>query len=123
MRKRFLSILLCLVMVAGMLPTVAFAEGTGNKNIMLGTSGIKDPTKTDVEGKGSYYTPNSYIYFGVNSENSNTPIKWRVLDADNANDGKTNGIFLLSEYLLASGIKFNEQLSDGNSWQGSKAQS
>lgn len=123
MRKRFLSILLCLVMVAGMLPTVAFAEGTGNKNIMLGTSGIKDPTKTDVEGKGSYYTLNSYIYFGVNSENSNTPIKWRVLDADNANDGKTNGIFLLSEYLLASGIKFNEQLSDGNSWQGSKAQS
>lgn len=45
---------------------------------------------------GSYYVPNSYIYFGINSENSSTPIKWRVLDANTANAGTTSGMFLLS---------------------------
>ena len=39
MKKRILSILLCLCMAACMLPTVAFAADTG-KAIQLGTSGI-----------------------------------------------------------------------------------
>lgn len=89
--------------------------------IQLGTGGISDPTEVE-DGQGSYYAPNSYIYFGVNSGNSNTPIKWRVLDADKANDGTTSGMFLLSEYLLASGVKFNNNTRDGNTYQGSAAQ-
>lgn len=102
MKKRILSILLCLCMAACMLPTVAFAADTG-KAIQLGTSGISDPVKTTVENFGvywgDYWTPSDYIYFGVNSANSNTPIKWQVLDADKANDGTTDGIFLLSEFV------------------------
>ncbi len=90
--------------------------------IQLGTGGISGPTEEEEEGKGSYYIPNSYIYFGVNSGNSSTPIKWRVLDADMANDGTTSGMFLLSEYLLASDVQFNSNYSKGNAYQGSDAQ-
>ena len=90
--------------------------------IQLGTGGISDPTEEEVDGQGSYYVPNSYIYFGVNSGNSSTPIKWRVLDADTANDGTTRGMFLLSEYLLASDVQFNSNYSKGNAYQGSDAQ-
>ena len=35
--------------------------------IQLGTGGISGPTEEEEEGKGSYYVPNSYVYFGVNS--------------------------------------------------------
>ena len=123
MKKRFLSVLLCLVLVVGLLPTAAFAEGSDtDKAIRLGTSGISDPTKTTVADRGNYYAPNSYVYFGVNSGDNNTPIKWRVLDADKANDGTTSGMFLLSEYLLASGVYFNSDSSKGNVYQGSDAQ-
>jgi hypothetical protein len=124
MKKRFLSLLLCFVLAVGLLPTVAFAtEGSAtDKTIMLGTNGISDPVKTTVDNKGDYWTPSDYVYFGVNSGNSSAPIKWRVLDADTANDGKTSGMFLLSEYLLASGVKFNKDKSDGNGYQGSDAQ-
>ena len=90
--------------------------------IQLGTGGISDPTEEEVDGQGSYYVPNSYIYFGVNSGNSSTPIKWRVLDADTANDGTTRGMFLLSEYLLASGVQFRYDASIDNAYQGSAAQ-
>ena len=90
--------------------------------IQLGTGGISGPTEEDVDGQGSYYAPNSYIYFGVNSGNSSTPIKWRVLNADTANDGTTSGMFLLSEYLLASDVQFRYNESIDNAYQGSAAQ-
>ena len=90
--------------------------------IQLGTGGISEPTEEEEDGKGSYYVPNSYIYFGVNSGNSSRPIKWRVLDADTANDGTTSGMFLLSEYLLASDVYFNRDYSKGTTYQGSDAQ-
>ena len=90
--------------------------------IQLGTGGISGPTEEEEDGKGSYYVPNSYIYFGVNSGNSSTPIKWRVLDADMANDGTTSGMFLLSEYLLASDVQFRYNESIDNAYQGSAAQ-
>lgn len=109
-KGKILSLLLTICLVAGLLPTAAFALD-GDKTIMLGTSGIKDPT---AEGN-TYYTPNSYIYFGVNGSE---PIKWRVLDADKANDGTTSGMFLLSEHLLGS-TKFH---GSSNVWQGSDAQ-
>ncbi len=78
-----LSILICFCM-ASVFPITAFAADTG-KAIQLGTGGISDSTEVIDNNKSV-----SYIYFGVNSGNSNTPIKWRVLDADKANDGTTS---------------------------------
>ena len=105
--------------------TPAPTPGT-DKTIMLRTSGIKDPTE-NTGSSGKYYTPNSYIYFGKNGD---TPIKWRVLDADMANDGSTAGMFLLSEHLLADGVVFEAARNSGdgdgqtnpNEWQHSGAQ-
>ena len=95
--------------------------------IQLGTNEISDPVKTVVAGKGNYWTPKSYVYFGVNGGDS-TPIKWRVLDADRANDGKTGGMFLWSEYLLSDNLKFcflpgGYQVNYSNTYQGSHVQS
>lgn len=94
------------------------------RSIRLGTSGISDPTEVidPNDGNKKSYSPNSYIYFGVNSLDNNRPIKWRVLDANKANDGTTNGMFLLSEYLLDSFIPFNSDKNKGNVYQGSDAQ-
>ena len=91
------------------------------RSIRLGTSGIKDPTEVIVQydNNKNSYSPNSYIYFGAYN---NTPIKWRVLDAKKANDGATNGMFLLSEYLLASGVAFSKDYNKDNKYQGSDAQ-
>lgn len=47
---RILSLLLAICFVIGLMPTAAFAAD-GDKTIMLGTSGIKDPTAhTDSNG-------------------------------------------------------------------------
>lgn len=94
------------------------------RSIRLGTSGISDPTEVidPNDSNKKSYSPNSYIYFGVNSLDNNRPIKWRVLDANKANDGTTNGMFLLSEYLLDSFIPFNSDKNKGNVYQGSDAQ-
>ena len=126
-KRRIISLLLCAALCAGLLPTTALAgDGnnpaptTGDKTIMAGTSGIKDPTAavgSNINGQtGTYYTPNSFIYFGMNGT---TPIKWRVLstsgNATESNDSLSDGIntvtndkamFLLSEYLLASDVYF-----------------
>ena len=94
--KRIISFLLAICLVAGLMPTAAFAAGTDTgKAIQLGTSGISDPTSTQ-NSSGMYYKPSDYVYFGVKGSD---PIKWRVLDADRTNDGTTSGMFLLSEYL------------------------
>lgn len=90
--------------------------------IQLGTNEISDPKKNVEPGKGNYYTPESYVYFGTDSGNNSTPIKWRVLDADRANDKKTDGMFLLSEKLLSCTTPFNRVEDDGNSYQKSDAQ-
>lgn len=94
------------------------------RSIRLGISGISSPTKVidPNDSNKKSYSPNSYIYFGVNSLDNNRPIKWRVLDADKANDGTANGMFLLSEYLLDSFIPFNSGINKGNVYQGSDAQ-
>ena len=127
LKKRVLSLLLTACLVVGLMPTAAFAAGTDTgKAIQLGTSGISDPTSTQ-DSSGTYYTPSDYVYFGVNGSD---PIKWRVLDADKTNDGTTSGMFLLSEYLLDSGVVFesawNSDYNDGqtnpNEWQHSDAQ-
>ena len=124
MKKKLFGFLLAMIMVVGLLPTMSFAgTGTAVKAIELGTGAILGPT-TNTSGDETYKTPNSYIYFGVNSENSSTPIKWRVLDANKDNNGNTDRMFLLSEYLLKYGVKFNEYNRTGNSniYQGSIVQ-
>lgn len=125
--KRIISFLLAICLVAGLMPTAAFAAGTDTgKAIQLGASGISDPTSTQ-NSSGTYYTPSDYVYFGVKDSD---PIKWRVLDADKTNDGTTSGMFLLSEYLLDSDVVFesawnsndNDGQSNPNEWQHSDAQ-
>lgn len=120
MKKKILGILLSAVMVVGLFPTVTYAGDDAVKAIQSGTTAISSPTKSGSSSK-IVYTPNSYIYFGVNSTDSNTPIKWRVLDADKANDGKTDGMFLMSEHTLNSNVKYSTKKN--NIYQGSNAQS
>lgn len=106
MKKRILSILLALCMVLCLLPTT-FAEGTDPiKAIQLGAAGFKRPVRVDAGSNKAYYTPGSYLYFGTNDS---APIKWRVLDAEKASDG-SEGVFLLSEYLLANDVQFSSDL-------------
>ena len=119
--KRIISFLLAICLVAGLLPTTAFALD-GDKTIMLGTNGISGFDTA----KGS--TGYDYIYFGSwtaqDTYTTSGPIKWRVLD-DETNTGET-GLFLLSDGLLGTGeyggVYFNNPSSSGNTWQGSDAQ-
>lgn len=126
MMKKLFAMLLALCLVVSLVPMSALAEGAdGEKKIQLGTTAIKDPVAIQNES-GTYYDPASYVYFGRNSD---TPIKWRVLDADQNNAG-SDGMFLLSEYLLANGIQFEDVpiIDDGDGqtkpddWQHSAAQ-
>ena len=123
MRKRILSLMLCCVMLLGLMPTTAFAAGTG-KAIQLGTSGISG---YDTAKGGTGY---DYIYIYMGSYNS-SPVKWRVLDDqtnfDSNGDGTNEtGLFLLSEDLLGSGdrgdVYFDGTSPYSNAWQGSDAQ-
>ena len=112
MKKRILSILLCLCMAACMLPTVAFAAGAKNdKAIQLVDSG----TAANISGG-----QNDNIYFGTWDEE---PIKWRVLD-DQTNTGES-GLFLLSDALLGTGrygdVYFDNSGNTSNAWQSSTA--
>ena len=89
-----------------------------NKAMQLDTNGISDPVSYDESGV-SYREPKSFIYFGMNS---GSPIKWRVLGAGRDNNKTAGRMFLLSEYLLSNNVKFNDDTSDGNAYQGSSAQ-
>ena len=98
MKKRFLSLLLVICLVVGLMPTAVFAAGTDTgKAIQLGTSGI-----AGYDSAAGY----DYIYFGRWTAQEDTyttsdPIKWRVLDTktnmEEAEEG--GGLFLLSDAL------------------------
>ena len=90
-----------------------------NKAMQLDTNGISDPVVSYDESGISYREPKSFIYFGMNS---GSPIKWRVLGAGRDNNKTAGRMFLLSEYLLSNNVKFNDDISDGNAYQGSSAQ-
>ena len=117
MKKRILSILLCLCMAACMLPTVAFAADTGKAIQLVNTN---NPTG----GISGYNNSYDYIYMG---SYNGSPIKWRVLDTktnmENATEG--DGLFLLSDVLLGTGISgdvyFDNSGNDSNAWQSSTA--
>ena len=70
MKKRILSILLCLCMAACMLPTVAFAADTG-KAIQLGTNALNENVNTATAPT---------VYFG--QDHGNNPGAWRVIGYD-----------------------------------------
>ena len=119
MKKRILSILLCLCMAACMLPTVAFAAGAENdKAIQLVN------TNNPTGGISGYNNSYDYIYMG---SYNGSPIKWRVLDTktnmENATEG--DGLFLLSDVLLGTGISgdvyFDNSGNTSNAWQSSTA--
>ncbi len=131
-KRRILSLLLAVCILAGLIPTASFAAGTvtsTGKAIQLvnssnSTGGISGYNSTN----GSY----DYIYYGYwtapDENTSSGPIKWRVLDTKtnmaDAEDG--DGLFLLSDVLLGSGSNggiYFEDSSSSNKWQGSDAQS
>ena len=70
MKKRILSILLCLCMAACMLPTAAFAADTG-KAIQLGTNALNENVNTAAAPT---------VYFGQN--HGDNPAAWRVIGYD-----------------------------------------
>ena len=118
MKKRFLSLLLVICLVVGLMPATVFAEGTDTrKAIQLGTSGIAGYDSTN-----GY----DYIYFGswTAQDTYTSPIKWRVLDEQT--NTQNEGLFLLSDVLLGTGtyggVYFDNSGSDSNVWQKSTAQ-
>ena len=79
MKKRILSILLCLCMAACMLPAVAFAADTG-KAIQLGIDALSKNVNT---------ANAPTVYFGQNHENN--PGAWRVIGYDGSGVAATAG--------------------------------
>ena len=112
-KRRIISFLLAICLVAGLMPTAAFAAGTDTgKAIQLVDSG----TAANISGGQA-----DNIYFGKWAGN---PIKWRVLD-DQTNTGGS-GLFLLSDVLLGTGssgdVYFNNSGNKSAAWQNSTAQ-
>ena len=79
MKKRILSILLCLCMAACMLPTVAFAADTG-KAIQLGTHALNKKVNTATAPT---------VYFG--QDHGNNPAAWRVIGYDGSDVTSAQG--------------------------------
>lgn len=107
MKKRIMTVLLCLVMVIGLLPVTAQAATT-DRTIQLGTGSI-----TGYSAKNSY----DYLYIGnydppEDGKNTYYPIKWRVLDTKtNTDDNK--GLFLLSDGVLQLFKEADSYMFDG----------
>lgn len=81
--KRIISFLLAICLVAGLMPTVAFATGS-NKAIMRGTEHLQGAQADNIYF-GNYFQSN---------KNTKEPVKWRVLSNSH---GK---LFLLSDQNL-----------------------
>ena len=100
MKKRILSILLCLCMAACMLPTVAFAADTG-KAIQLGTNALNKKVNTAAAPT---------VYFGQNHENN--PGAWRVIGYDgNGVAGAQGDITLLAASSMGEAVFDNDCVS------------
>ena len=101
MKKRILSILLCLCMAACMLPTVAFAADKG-KAIQLGTNALNKNVNTAAAPT---------VYFGQNQENN--PGAWRVIGYDgNGVAGAQEDMTLLAAGSMGEAVFDNDCLSN-----------
>ena len=115
--KRIISLLLAICLVAGLMPTVAFATGS-DKAIMRGTEHLQGAQADNIYF-GNWTAPDKYTTSG--------PIKWRVLDTKTnmANATEGDGLFLLSDVLLGTstdgGVYFqqNTHLANGTYYKGS----
>lgn len=117
-KKRFLSILLSLMLVLGLMPGMsltAYADGEPSVTTdkVPGTGAIRDPGAPTDDGWNG-----SYVYYG-NYDGSN-PTKYRVLDKNAAEFGE-NTMFLDCDSILYYD-SFNKNNSQGNVWAGSNVQ-
>lgn len=100
MKKRILSILLCLCIAACMLPTVAFAADKG-KAIQLGTNALNKNVNTATAPT---------VYFG--QDHGNHPAAWRVIGYDGNDVTSAQGDMTL----LAAGnmgvVKFADTIAN-----------
>ena len=102
MKKRILSILLCLCMAACMLPTVAFAADKG-KAIQLGTNALNNKNVNTATAPT--------VYFGQNQENN--PGAWRVIGYDgNGVAGAQEDMTLLAAGSMGEAVFDNDCLSN-----------
>ena len=97
MKKRILSILLCLCMAACMLPTVAFAADTG-KAIQLGTDALSKNVNTATAPT---------VYFGQNQDNN--PAAWRVIGYDGSGAASAQG-----DMTLLAAVSMGEAVFDND---------
>lgn len=81
MKRRVLSVLLCLCTAFAMIPTISIANGADSA-IKFGANGIGKPT---VPTNTSAAWQGSYVYFGTYNKN---PVKYRVLDSDTSVFGR-----------------------------------
>lgn len=97
MKKRILSILLCLCMAACMLPTAAFAADTG-KAIQLGTDALSKNVNTATAPT---------VYFGQNQDNN--PAAWRVIGYDGSGAASAQG-----DMTLLAAVSMGEAVFDND---------
>ncbi|MCI8551065.1 MAG: hypothetical protein HFI68_10870 [Lachnospiraceae bacterium] len=123
-RGRILSFLIAVCLMAGVMPMGALAEpGTSGIARAAGTGAIQIRNATNSNGGISGYDAAAgydYIYYGTWQGN---PVKWRVLDEE-ASDGTSDHLFLLSDALLASGDPAKETIvfsGSGPQWHASDA--
>lgn len=85
--------------------------------LFLGTDALKSPVKK-AYGDGSYYDPQTYIYFG-RYKNPQTdqeePVLLRVLDAEKDSEGNEGAFFVLTENAILTENVFS---TVGSSFQG-----
>lgn len=99
MKKRILSILLCLCMAACMLPTVAFAAGAENdKAIQLGTDALSKNVNTEAAPT---------VYFG--QDHGNNPGAWRVIGYDGSGAASAQG-----DMTLLAAVSMGEAVFDND---------
>ena len=102
--KRFLALVLCVVMMVTAIPMTAVAQEIEASTEEASYS-IHDALQVGAEGE--YST----VYYGG--------IPWRVLSKDYSSDSENEnaqvGILLLSEHVLANGIQYNAHYSN-NAW-------
>lgn len=84
-------------------PAMAQSRATSSASLYAGLQGIQDGDS---------------IYYGIWQ---NQPIQWRVLDATQTNTGTSDGIFVLSEYILGSDVLFSNTNNSMDNWLKSNA--